>query len=241
MKNAIYSYIEKCPPALELFKRLEDAGAIYLIGGVLREFRDCGQIRNLRDIDIVVDVKNAELWNEILRDYAFKSNRFGGNKLMCQDLLVDTWAIEETWAFRNHVVECDTCDYVKYLPSTVFLNIDSIIYDWRNEIWYDKIYQGAMESRILDVVLPDNPQLLLNIVRSFVLKDRYGMQFSKLLQEIILEEYKKSKNISEFVSTLYQEQIRRYGKSYLSQREILREVGRIISHIEDENSGQTVF
>lgn len=120
MKHAIYKYLQKCPPALEFFRQLEQAGNIYLIGGILREFRDHNGIANLRDIDIIVSINNAELWKIILNKYYFQENRFGGYKLQCQDLLVDTWKIEETWAFRNNIVCCKACDYVKSLPNTVF-------------------------------------------------------------------------------------------------------------------------
>ena len=83
MKNAILAYLEQCPPALELFHRLTSAGHVYLIGGVLREYLDHQCIESLRDIDIVIDVQNTDLWRNILRDYSFGVNRFGGNKLIC--------------------------------------------------------------------------------------------------------------------------------------------------------------
>ncbi len=228
MKCAIYSYLGEHHPALDLFKQLEIVGNIYLIGGVLREFRDYGEIHSLRDIDVVVDVKKPEAWKRVLQNYAFKVNRFGGNKLICQGLVVDAWAIEETWAFRNHIIPCDAKDYVKYLPETVFLNIDSIIFDWTNEQWSDKKYQEAMETKILDIVLPDNPQLLLNIVRAFILRERYHMIFSRRLQKVILEEYEKAKDMSEFCQIIYQEQIRRYERPVLSEEKVISEMSAIL-------------
>lgn len=224
MKNAIYTYLRKCPPSLELFEQLERVGNLYLIGGVLREFRDYHKIHSLRDIDIIVEINDRQLWEKTLRDFAFRTNRFGGNKLICHDLLVDAWALEETWAFRNHIVECEPKDYVTFLPSTVFLNIDSIIYDWNNEIWYDEIYQEAMQTRILDVVLEKNPQLLLNIVRAFVLKNRYQMQFSSKLKEIIFKQYENARNFSLFCDELFAEQVRRYNKPVLSKADLLNEL-----------------
>ena len=130
MKNAILAYLEQCPPALELFHRLTSAGHVYLIGGVLREYLDHQCIESLRDIDIVIDVQNTDLWRNILRDYSFGVNRFGGNKLICSGLLLDVWPIETTWAFRNGIIQCAPKDYINKLPQTVFLNIDSVIYDW---------------------------------------------------------------------------------------------------------------
>ena len=224
MKNAIYTYLRKCPPALEFFQQLERAGNIYLIGGVLREFRDHKKIVNLRDIDIIVDISNIRLWENLLDTYLFKINRFGGYKLQCQDLLVDTWRIEETWAFRSNIIHCKASDYVNRLPETVFLNIDSIIYDWSTEKWYDAIYQKAMESKILDVVLAENPQLFLNIVRAFVLKERYNMQFSAELKHIILDALQDPCYLDGFTQKLYLEQIRRYKSEILSRDYIYNEL-----------------
>ena len=228
MKNAIYTYLQRCPPALEFFKQLERAGNIYLIGGVLREFRDHGKIINLRDIDIIVDISHADLWENLLDTYHFKTNRFGGYKLQCQSLLVDTWKIEETWAFRNNIIRCTASDYVMRLPETVFLNVDSIIYDWTAEKWYDAIYQKAMQSNVLDVVLAENPQLLLNIIRAFVLKDRYHMQFSDKLKCIILDALEDDRSLSDFTKKLYMEQIRRYKSEILPRDYIYNELKLLI-------------
>lgn len=216
MKDSIYSYLSKCPPALEFFKYLENVGDIYLIGGVLREFRDYGKIINLRDVDIVVNIKNDSLWNDLLEKYEFRINRFGGYKLYCKDLLVDTWKIEETWAFRNNIIKCNEKEYVKYLPETVFLNIDSIVYDWKQQIWYDNLYKKAMNTKILDVVLSKNPELILNIVRAFILKERYNMEFSEQLKKIIKNQCNKFENLYDFSHIIYSEQIRRYKKEILN-------------------------
>lgn len=224
MKNAILEYLKQCPPALELFRRLTSAGHIYLIGGVLREYRDHQCIKSLRDVDIIIDVQNTDLWSSILCDYSFSTNRFGGNKLICSGLLLDVWPIEATWAFRSGKIQCSPKDYVKHLPLTVFLNIDSIIYDWDNEIWLDSIYRKAMETRMLDIVLLDNPQLLLNIVRAIVLKKRYQMSLSDQLQKVVLNCYQCSMNLSAFCQTLYKEQIRRYQQPVLSKEELRNEI-----------------
>lgn len=229
MKNAIYTHLQKCPPALELFHNLEQAGSIYLIGGVLREYRDNKRIIKLRDIDIVIRVTDSDVWNRVLHSYSFKINRFGGYKLSCENLLVDIWEIEETWAYRNNIIQYNLNSCVELLPETVFLNLDSIVYDWNQEIWYDKIYQKAMDTRILDIVLEKNPHLLLNIVRTFVLKERYHMQLSTRLKEIILDQLKNVSSVSGFAKILYKEQILRYKSEILSEERIQEELLHIVS------------
>ena len=228
MKNTIYTYLKKHPPAFELFEFLEQIGNVYLIGGVLREFLDHRAINDLRDIDIIIDIKNRGLWSEVLNKYELSSNRFGGHKLICDGLLIDTWPIEQTWAFREKIIDCPPEQYVSMLPETVFLNIDGIIYDWNREQWYDSKYQNAVATKILDVVLAPNPHIALNIVRTFVLKQRYDMVLSLALQRIICAEYKKFANIEQFVETLMTEQTRRYGKAILSKEKLLFELEHIL-------------
>lgn len=228
MKRAIYEYLKVHPPALELFNQLMQSGNIYLIGGVLREYLDHGSIGSLRDIDIIVDVRNQDLWNKTLAKYALKCNRFGGYKLICDGLLVDTWSIEQTWAFREKIINCPSSEYISMLPETVFLNIDGIIYDWTQEKWEDEKYKQALASKTLDVVLAPNPQVLLNIVRAFVLKQRYSLCLSSKLKRIIQEEFEKSENIDFFVDRLMVEQYRRYAREFISKDSFFSELKSIV-------------
>ncbi|MFR2170674.1 MAG: hypothetical protein ACLS54_08380 [Anaerostipes hadrus] len=67
--KCIENYLNYHPPAEQLFKELYEIGEIYLIGGVLREFLDAGDIKNLRDIDIVINTKEIDKFNEICLKY----------------------------------------------------------------------------------------------------------------------------------------------------------------------------
>lgn len=214
LKEMIHLYLKKHPPALELFSMLEKAGSLYLIGGVLREFKDNGDILDLRDIDIVIDVEDDECWENILSKFHTNKNRFGGYKLYCSGLIVDIWPLDETWAYKNNIVKCSPEKYAECLTDTVFLNIDAIVYDMKKDLWYDKGYQEAIKSRILDVVLECNPEVPLNIVRAIVLKRRYNMEFSQRLKSIIRAEKASSDN---FIGLLMDIQRKRYRKEILSQ------------------------
>lgn len=229
MKYEVYLYLKNHPPALELFKKLEGVGNLYLIGGVLREYIDHKKIIHLRDIDIIVDVKDYLLWKEILSQYMKRHNRFGGYKLECCGLIIDIWAIEETWAYRSGSIQCPPQDYFKFLPDTVFLNIDSIVYDWKKNVWLYEKYREAMRTRVIDVVLVNNPQLQLNIIRALVLKKRYTMDFSKKLDSIICNEANNYSSILQFSETLFDEQMRRYNDAILTKEEIREELSRASS------------
>lgn len=221
LENILLSYLENHPPSRELFRKLKQAGNLYLIGGVLREYRDRGALRDLRDIDIIIDVREQDVWKEILDRYLPKKNSFGGYKLVCSALIVDIWPLEETWAYREGYVVCKPEEYVMNLPKTVFLNLDAIIYDFNKDIWYDEKYLEAMNSRVIDVVLEKNPRILLNIVRAMVLKKRYGMSFSDGLRKIIREQMNLEKD---FTGRLLEIQEERYKKVILSGEEIEKEL-----------------
>ena len=224
MKNSIRSYLMDHPPAAEIFKKIELAGNIILIGGVLREFLDHNKIQNLRDIDIIVDVKNETQWTSVIENYSLRTNRFGGHKILCQDLLVDVWRIEKTWAFRENIISCSPNDYIRLLPDTVFLNLDSIVYDWTSEEWHHEKYLEGMRSGVIDVVLEKNPYLLLNITRAFVLKERYKMSFSPRLSHLIRKEGKKYSSKETFAEAIMSEQEKRYQKVIFPEECLSREI-----------------
>lgn len=220
MKDAIYQYLDSHPPALRLFRSLESAGNLYLIGGILREYLDHHEFSFLRDMDIIIQVRDRTAWNDIIKKYSFYTNRFGGHKLVCDGLLIDIWPIEDTWAYRNHVIQCPPEEYLHNLPKTVFLNIDGIVYDWTSETWYDSEYRQAINSHLLDVVLPQNPQIPLNVLRAFVLADRYHLSFSSELTKIIYQSYVACDNLTQFSNLIFQEQQKRYKKEIYSRSEI---------------------
>lgn len=221
LETIIIDYLENYPPSLELFQRLKQAGNLYLIGGVLREYRDKGAIQDLRDIDIIIDIGRRSIWEGILETYRPKRNNFGGYKLVCSALIVDIWPLEETWAYREGYVVCRPEEYVQSLPETVFLNLDAIVYDFNGDIWYDEKYLDAMNRRVIDVVLEKNPRILLNILRAMVLKKRYGMRFSDGLRKILREQMEQE---SDLAGKLLEIQEKRYRKEILSGEEIEKEL-----------------
>lgn len=221
LETIIIDYLENYPPSLELFQRLKQAGNLYLIGGVLREYRDKGAIQDLRDIDIIIDISRRSIWEGILETYRPKRNNFGGYKLVCSALIVDIWPLEETWAYREGYVVCRPEEYVQSLPETVFLSLDAIVYDFNGDIWYDEKYLDAMNRRVIDVVLEKNPRILLNILRAMVLKKRYGMRFSDGLRKILREQMEQE---SDLAGKLLEIQEKRYRKEILSGEEIEKEL-----------------
>lgn len=218
---AVESYLRAYPPALEMFQKLMRVGDVYLIGGILREYKDKGTIEELRDADFIVNVKNFREWQELLAAYRPERNHFEGYKFSCTGFIMDVWEAEKTWALRESKVAFEENEYLKILPKTVFLNMDSIIYDLTRDEWYDTIYQEAKVKGVLDVVLKENPYVELNILRALILKRRYTMKYSEELRQIILKYSSENEN---FAEVLMEIQENRYHKEVLTREVIEQEL-----------------
>ncbi|RXE60467.1 hypothetical protein [Acetivibrio mesophilus] len=181
------NYIMKYYPKTDkLLSAISNSGETLLIGGALREFKDNELNKIPRDFDIVVDTDDCIL-ESILLPYSPQKNRFGGYKVDCNGLIIDVWCLKNTWAFKENIIKCKPEEYSSRLQDTVFLNIDAIVYNLSRDIWYDDKYEEAMRTRILDIVLRENPQLALNIVRTILLKQKYSMQLSQKLRGVICD------------------------------------------------------
>lgn len=220
LDEVITEYLDKHPPAKELFEGLKHLGNIYLIGGVLREYKDNDSIGALRDVDMITDIPEQE-YEQFMSSYQPEVNAFGGYKLLCAGLIVDIWRLEQTWAYAERKVVCNDNECVVNLPQTVFLNMDAIVYDLKNDVWYDEVYRDAVDKGVLGVVLKENPQLGLNIVRSLVIRRKYNMRVSKELCDIISSYCTENQDAAQ---ELYQIQLNRYKKELIPIEELRAEL-----------------
>lgn len=224
MEDIIYDYLFQYQEAYKLFRRIETLGNIYLIGGVLREYKEAGSIHDSRDIDIIVETRESRL-KRLLSQYDTKRNSFGGYKVSCNGIVFDIWLLKDTWAYRENVVRCPSKQYAKKLTDTVFLNVDGIIYDWKKKKWDTKYYDYAMRENKLDVVLEKNPQMTLNLYRTLVIKKKYDMSVSERLRKCILENVQ---NVGDTAEKMYMIQERRYKEEVLTKDDIKLELKKIL-------------
>ena len=148
-------------------------------------------------------------------------NRFGGHKFKCSGFIIDVWDVKETWALKNKIIEVEENEIFEYLPRSVFLNVDALVYDLSNDKWNDGIYRQAMLERKIDVVLENNPFIELNLLRAMILKRKYKMQYSEKLASLICEHYCSKQD---FARELLETQSKRYGYSVLTQTDINHEI-----------------
>lgn len=231
IRGNLKEYLNHHPIADQLFMKLYNIGELYLIGGVLREFLETGDIENVRDIDLVISTKKVGQFHEICAKYHTKKNSFGGYKINCDDFTIDLWRIESTWAYKKNIIKCSEEDYLKNLPYTVFYNMDSLVYDIKNNIWYDDLYKETKESNVLDIVLEENPHVDLNILRGMIFQNRYHMKYSERLKKLICE---RCKNEKEYEKILYSIELKRYKKEILSLKDIEEQLYYILSENVDE-------
>lgn len=218
---SLFEYLTEYPPARLLIEELLGVGKIYFIGGVLREFRDNGCIKSLRDIDMVIDGFEFQKFHEVCEKYDAKKNQFDGFKMYCSGLELDVWSLNETWAFRKGIIKCSEQEYLQRLQDTVFLNMDAIIYDVQQDQWYEHRYLEAMHSKQLEIVLKDNPKIELNILRAMIIKKKYNMKYSLELLAI-MKKFCDLTNVA--VDSLYDIQIVRYHRQLLSKEQIEAEL-----------------
>ncbi|MDL0345535.1 hypothetical protein QQO70_01220, partial [Clostridioides difficile] len=119
----------------------------------------------------------------------------------------DIWEIENTWAFKENKVQINFGDYEKKLQDTVFLNIDSIVYNLNTQDYYNKKYENAMENKSLDVVLEENPYIELNLLRAILFKKKYNMDFSDKLSRILSDFVDNNNN---YLKLMEEVQIKHY-------------------------------
>ena len=220
LRIEIEEYLKKYPPALWLYKMLIQAGDVYVMGGLLREYKDKDKIAELRDADFTIDIKNRKVWDELLRRIPHKRNHFGGYKFLCSGFIVDIWDVKKTWAFKNQVITVEGNNYFEYLSKSVFLNLDAIVYDLTNDKWNDQIYQNAVKNGELGIVLKENPFKELNILRAMVLRKKYNMRYSEELAKMILDYSAEAT----FLKDIMKMQEDRYGYIILSTGKIKQEI-----------------
>lgn len=230
LNEDFYKLISEYPNANSLINKLGQYGELLLFGGAIREYND-NRFKNIpRDFDIVVNKKDNNVnLDTVLEDFYYKKNRFNGYKLNVSGIEFDIWELENTWAFKENKINCSKNEYKYRLQDTVFLNIDSLVYNLTDEEMFSDKYESAMNSKEIDVVLEDNPYKELNIVRAIELKNKYNMKFSKKLKNIIKSFIDENDDcINYCVNKLYEVQYNHYLQYKVKRRTIEKELNKIM-------------
>ncbi|WP_215113179.1 hypothetical protein [Exiguobacterium sp. s63] len=196
IKKVILNKISESLSSTYLINFLMNQSTVLVFGGTVREAYFFNENISPRDFDLVLVDYKGNLYNDLLSlGYNTTKNKFGGIKIKVNNNSFDVWKIEETWAFKNNYVKFDS---VEDLYKTVYLNIDGIFYDLNNELLYSEMFEEAIKTGEIDIVLSENPQEMLNIMRAYKLRDEYRLSFSQKLNTVIsLKEKRMGKAVFE--------------------------------------------
>ena len=104
---------------------------------------------------------------------------------------------------------------------TVYLSVDGIAFNYSRKKLYDNIFRETNDKREISVVLKENPQKELNLLRALVFKQKYNYKLSAKLKS----EYRKVKSVNGNLSkVLYDLQLDHYKEEKLSLEQIESEL-----------------
>lgn len=133
-----------------------------------------------RDLDIVVADQHFGAFSDFFAPYIVRETRFGGIHLEWNEIEIDAWPLESTWAFRKKLIpEAGFESLVK----TTFFNADALAVDLvsrknKGRKIYECGFFDAWHERVLEINLEENPFPELCVVRGLQLADHYHFRFS---------------------------------------------------------------
>lgn len=164
----------------EKLEELQLKTDVIIFSGVIRNF--FLENKEIRDIDLVLKEKiDVEA---LFKDYIFNRNSFGGYKIFFNDLKIDLWFLEDTWAFQNQKNLGFELD--RYIPSTSFFNFSSICFLWKERKFiYTKDFIRFLKYKKIDVVYKPNSNYALCVVNSIYYSTRYNLKISENLKDYL--------------------------------------------------------
>lgn len=213
IKKDFYDVLSEHPQIEDLINYLEAKSNILLFGGSVRDYGENRFSIIPRDFDMVVADLDENL-EEIILMFGLvpQKNKFDGYKIRVNNLKIDIWKIQDTWAFKHNEVVYNS---KKDLNKTVFLNIDSIFYDLNEDKLIDERFIDREEINMIDIVLSSNPYPELNLMRAFRFKYKYKLTFSNRLNEYLMNWMKNFDNEYEAINNLRKTELNRYNKSII--------------------------
>ena len=140
------------------------SGELYLFGGLFRDLALLGRNGFSSDIDLVVE-GSWENCVAYIQTLGARKNKFGGYRLTVAGWPVDIWNARQTWAIEQGLVPYRG---IYSLTKTTVLNWDAILMNWRDRTFvHANSYLDEINSRVLNVVLEENPNPLGMAVRVF--------------------------------------------------------------------------
>lgn len=204
-------------------ERINESGRLYILGGSVRDsFYKKKNEYTIRDLDLIFS-KDIKKIKDILEEYDYSINRFGGYKIKFFDIEIDIWSYRDNWATKNNLkpkIRKNMLDLISY---GTLLNIDSLVYDYRNKLIYYDYFKEAYENNTIDFITTDekyieaNPNRPLNIFRIIYFMDVYKLSVSLQVKNYIQEYIRKHNN---YLEEIHQSQLKHYRQEKLKKDEV---------------------
>lgn len=138
---------------------------VWIFGGMIRDIGLYGRGGFTSDIDLVIDWSREELIKTLntLNIQEIERNKLGGVRFHYHNLDFDIWCIQDTWAFRERIVEFED---LNSLLKTTLMSWDSVLYDVKaKSVISSDNYLYDLHRRRLELVLQDTPNELGSVIR----------------------------------------------------------------------------
>jgi len=218
IKTELVSLLKMREDTLEFITELSEVGDLLFFGGSIRHVYFEKIEDYPRDFDIAIKFRNKNKFNEVINKYDFKVNRFGGYKFNISNTEFDVWDLNNTWAFKNTYLRA--CE--ENLVKSVFLNVDGIVFNFNKSKLYDYGITQTIKTKEIDILLPNNPQVELNLLRALIFKKKYNFELSSRLKKLLNDFNNKGNN--EFLEQLHSLQFSHYKTEKISKLEIANEI-----------------
>lgn len=223
LKSEIFDLLSNYPETKEFINHLSEIGELLFFGGSVRDYYVYNSYNNMpRDFDIAIKLESRQelIFERFVEEYSYTKNRFGGYKVVIENIEFDLWNFKNTWAFKENKLSTEEENLVK----SVYLSIDGIAYNFNKDKLYDEELRTTFSNKQIDIVLKDNPQKDLNLLRALIFRKRYELDFSVELKQ----EYLRSIELNEnYVEKLYQLQFSHYHNERLTRNEVRVEIENI--------------
>lgn len=195
---------------------------VYVLSGVIRDFLT-GDYNGARDFDIVLQHGNFKDYDilRFLRKSERSKNSFGGVKIKHYNEVVDIWRMADTWGLKRQNLKLTP----ESLIDTVFFNFSAIVYDLNNRKFiFDDRFCRFLQTKTMDIVYPDNPNIPLCLVNIHHYWERYSYRVSEKMARWIKAHYNEKYDLEAV-------QQRHFGTVLYSNEIIKNNICHIINNI----------
>lgn len=195
MYQEVYKILKEENISEDAFLHLEKKYELILFGGAVRDYIFTGYQSVPRDMDfVVVGAKNnIELRRNLSLFWCnekISQNQFEGIKVTVGKFSIDIWRLEDTLAFKKGFLPCS----VDNLLESVTLNIDAYAYNMNTKKYVNKCNLKIYPQKI-ELMLKDEENLNLNLIRAIVYSEKYRIPVSKEIKGILMKKLLDEKEV----------------------------------------------